>query len=288
MKTDRHVRALNTIFEFWKEKHSYPSNIDVSKLLGISPNIWGNIRRTMIKNGKLIESALWDFELSNDILQKFLENDKKIKEVSSQTVDTQPLVRPAQSILNKQPQKDQKKLTVTNRLSVEIPILGQVVAGTDRGPDDLVVDLSPNGETLLLPDIDDGQEVYVLEVQGHSMESDAILPNDYVIVERVSRTEIKNNDLVVVKYLKEEFNSANEDNFNAAITISDNFRGPTLKYYNEILVVVGKNKKGEKVEEIRYQLSPKNKDKRYTIVTRHIDSDDLGRVVSVHRTIRRL
>jgi len=99
---------------------------------------------------------------------------------------------------------------------------------------------------------------------------------------------ISNNDLVVVKYLKEEFNSANEDNFNAAITISDNFRGPTLKYYNEILVVVGKNKKGEKVEEIRYQLSPKNKDKRYTIVTRHIDSDDLGRVVSVHRTIRRL
>lgn len=286
MKTDRQQKALIIIFEYWKEHHSYPSNIEVAKLLDISPNIWGNIRRAMIQNGKLVNSILWDFELSSDILQKFVFNDKKLNEISIQS----PVIKASiqSPSINKQPQKEPIKNTLSRKQSVEIPILGQVVAGTDRGPDDLIVDLSPSGETLLLPDIDDGQEIYVLEVQGRSMESDSILPNDYVIVERISSINLKNNDLIVAKYLKDEFNSVNEDEFNYAIKNSDNFKGPTLKYYNQIPVVVEKNKKGEKIEEIRYQLAPKNKDSRYTIITRYIDPDNVGRVVSIHRTIRRL
>lgn len=288
MKTDRQLKALGIIFEFWKEKHSYPSNLDMAQLLEVSPNIWGNIRRAMVQNGKLSHSNLWDFELTGEILNDFMANDKNLKEVLIQQGQIEQPAKTLQNSKNKQPQIERTNSEISQKSSIEIPILGQVVAGTNRGPDDLIVDLSPSGETLLLPDIDDGQDAYVLEVIGRSMESDAILPNDYVIVEKISRTELKNNDLVVVKYLKEEFNSVDEETFNHAITNSDNFRGPTLKYYNEILVTIGKNRKGEKIQEIRYQLAPKNKDVRYVIKTRYIDPDGIGRVVSVHRTIRRL
>jgi len=289
MKSDRQPKAVKIIFEYWKEHHSYPSNVDMARLLDVDANIWGNIKRAMFDNKKLMPSTPWDFELPSDILEKFIDNDKRVNAISAQSTNQQTSFLSTQSSkLNREYKKEKKNAPISTNGSIEIPILGQVIAGTDRGPDDLIVNLSPSGETLLLPDIDDGQEIYVLEVQGRSMESDSILPNDYVIVERVPRIELKNNDLVVVKYLKEEFNTVEEDVFQNAIVINDNFNGPTLKYYNQISVTVGKNKKNGKIEEIRYQLAPKNKDKKYTIVTRYIDPDDVGRVVSVHRTIRRL
>ena len=289
MKSDRQPKAVKIIFEYWKEHHSYPSNVDMARLLDVDANIWGNIKRAMFDNKKLMPSTPWDFELPSDILEKFIDNDKRVNAISAQSTNQQTSFLSTQSSkLNREYKKEKKNAPISTNGSIEIPILGQVIAGTDRGPDDLIVNLSPSGETLLLPDIYDGQEIYVLEVQGRSMESDSILPNDYVIVERVPRIELKNNDLVVVKYLKEEFNTVEEDVFQNAIVINDNFNGPTLKYYNQISVTVGKNKKNGKIEEIRYQLAPKNKDKKYTIVTRYIDPDDVGRVVSVHRTIRRL
>ena len=240
----------------------------------------------MMKSGKLIESPVWDFEISNEIFQKFAENKRKRSHVARELGKTQETFR----LNNPKNQREQKIAIPDKSLKkpVEISIFGQVRAGTTLGPDDLIVDLSPSGDTILLPDIDDGQEIFVLEVQGRSMESDAILPNDYVIVERVSFPMIKDGDLIVAKYLKEEFNFVSEDDFDIAISDESNFAGPTLKYFRQISVNVGKDIKGKSVNEIRYMLAPRNKDKRYTIETRYIDPQDLGRVVSIHRAIRRL
>lgn len=294
MKTDRQQRALKIIYDYWKKNGAYPSNAEMVRLLTDvkDANQWGNTRRAMFKNGKLeeSESGTWDFKLSDKILADFIENDTRIAKVSAaieapKNVDKLPAESPTRTPVKP---TSQVKLSYDAQQIGDIPIYGQVVAGTDRGPDDLIVDLSPSGDTLPILDVDDGRSVFALEVQGRSMVSDSILPNDYVIVERVSLIEIKDGDLIVAKYLKEKFNDINDPEIvEAAFENPNNYDGPTLKYFRQLQVKTTLAD-GQEFEEVKYQLAPKNKDHRYTVITRHLEPDDLGRVISIHRMIRKL
>lgn len=292
MKTDRQQRALKIIYDYWKTNEAYPSNVDMVKFLSDikDANEWGNTRRAMIKNGKLIESLVWDFELSDEVLANLRANDKRAQEVTSFASEYQPDGKSHSTKTSTLLTKTALKLIPASG-SVQpgdIPIYGQVRAGTDRGPDDLVIDLSSSGDTLNILDVDDSRPIFALEVQGRSMVSDSILPNDFVIVERVSFPEIKDGDLIVAKYLKEEFNRINDlEMIDAALDNPNNYDGPTLKYFRR-LPVKAKLANGQEFEEVRYQLAPKNKDPHYTVITRHIVPDDLGRVISVHRLIRKI
>lgn len=293
MKTDRQQRALKIIYDYWKKNGAYPSNAEMVRLLTDvkDANRWGNTRRAMFKNGKLKKSLVWDFELPDDILVNLKANDNRAQEMATTPSKPQtPLARTSSVLPLSSPSKINPQFTPRNKSLQpgEIPIYGQVRAGTDRGPDDLAVDLSPSGDTLSLPDVDEGRSVFALEVQGLSMVSDSILPNDFVIVERVSFPEIKDGDLIVAKYLKEEFNEITDsDTMDAALDNPNNYKGPTLKYFRRLLA---KNKfsNGQEFEETRYQLAPKNRQPEYTITTRHISSDDLGRVIAIHRMVRML
>jgi SOS-response transcriptional repressor LexA len=154
--------------------------------------------------------------------------------------------------------------------------MGEVQAGTTLGPDDLRVAFSTNTEPLSLPDIEQGQDVFALEVTGESMVSDNILPQDLIVVEKVGIDQIKIGDLIVTRYLKVKFNKLSKAEIDDILSNADNYDGPTLKYLIK------------KEDGVGYVLAPKNRDLRYTIETRQIKVDEIGRVVAVHRTIRRL
>jgi repressor LexA len=69
-----------------------------------------------------------------------------------------------------------------------LPLLGRIAAGQP-------IEAVQNNETISLADFVRSKEVFVLEVRGDSMQDEAILNGDYVMVEK-SRTA-HNGDIVV-------------------------------------------------------------------------------------------
>jgi repressor LexA len=70
----------------------------------------------------------------------------------------------------------------------ELPLLGRIAAGRP-------VEAVENPETISLTDFTRSKDVFVLEVRGDSMQDEAILDGDYILVEKTSVAS--NGDIVV-------------------------------------------------------------------------------------------
>ena len=79
-------------------------------------------------------------------------------------------------------------LAGSGNMGVSLPLVGRIAAGRP-------VEALQNPETISLADITRSRDVFVLEVRGDSMQDEAILNGDYVMVEK-SRTA-HNGDIVV-------------------------------------------------------------------------------------------
>jgi repressor LexA len=71
---------------------------------------------------------------------------------------------------------------------ISLPLVGRIAAGRP-------VEALQNPETISLADITRSRDVFVLEVRGDSMQDEAILDGDYVLVEK---TKIARNGEIVV------------------------------------------------------------------------------------------
>lgn len=86
------------------------------------------------------------------------------------------------------PPKGRLKQAMAVNTGVVLPLLGRIAAGQP-------IEAVENPETISLADFVRSKEVFVLEVRGDSMQDEAILDGDYVLVEK-SKTA-HNGDIVV-------------------------------------------------------------------------------------------
>ena len=86
------------------------------------------------------------------------------------------------------PPKGKLKQAMSVNTGVVLPLLGRIAAGEP-------IEAVQNPVTISLADFVRSKEVFVLEVRGDSMQDEAILNGDYVLVEK-SRTA-HNGDIVV-------------------------------------------------------------------------------------------
>jgi repressor LexA len=86
------------------------------------------------------------------------------------------------------PPRGKLKQSMGVNTSLVLPLLGRIAAGRP-------IEAVENPETISLADFVRSKEVFVLEVRGESMQDEAILNGDYVLVEK-SKTA-HNGDIVV-------------------------------------------------------------------------------------------
>jgi len=81
-----------------------------------------------------------------------------------------------------------KSMQVAASVGTELPLLGRIAAGRP-------VEALQNQETISLADFTRSKEVFVLQVKGDSMQDEAILEGDYILVEKTSA--VRNGEIVV-------------------------------------------------------------------------------------------
>ena len=86
------------------------------------------------------------------------------------------------------PPKGRLKQAMSVNTAVVLPLLGRIAAGQP-------IEAVENPETISLADFVRSKEVFVLEVRGNSMQDEAILDGDYVLVEKARTAH--NGDIVV-------------------------------------------------------------------------------------------
>ncbi len=86
------------------------------------------------------------------------------------------------------PPKGRLKQSMAVNTAVVLPLMGRIAAGQP-------IQAIENPETISLADFVQSKEVFVLQVRGDSMQDEAILDGDYVLVEK-SKTA-HNGDIVV-------------------------------------------------------------------------------------------
>src|ERR1700751_4853580 len=86
------------------------------------------------------------------------------------------------------PPKGKLKQSMSVNSSVVLPLRGRIAA-------DIPIEAVQNSETISLADFVRSKEVFVLEVRGDSMQDEAILDGDYVLVEKARTAH--NGDIVV-------------------------------------------------------------------------------------------
>ena len=86
------------------------------------------------------------------------------------------------------PPKGKLKQSMSVNTGVVLPLLGRIAAGQP-------IEAMQNQETISLADFVRSKEVFVLEVRGDSMQDEAILNGDYVLVEKAKTAH--NGDIVV-------------------------------------------------------------------------------------------
>ena len=86
------------------------------------------------------------------------------------------------------PPKGRLKLAMSVNTSVVLPLVGRIAAG-------MPIEAVQGNETISLADFVRSKEVFVLEVRGDSMQDEAILNGDYVMVEKLKTAH--NGDIVV-------------------------------------------------------------------------------------------
>jgi repressor LexA len=84
--------------------------------------------------------------------------------------------------------KGKLKQSMSVNTGVVLPLLGRIAAGQP-------IEAVQNPETISLADFVQSKEVFVLEVRGESMQDEAILDGDYVLVEKTKNAH--NGDIVV-------------------------------------------------------------------------------------------
>src|SRR5216110_4011231 len=86
------------------------------------------------------------------------------------------------------PPKGRLKQSMSVNTAVVLPVMGRIAAGQP-------IEAVQNPETISLADFVRSKEVFVLEVRGDSMQDEAILDGDYVLVEKARTAH--NGDIVV-------------------------------------------------------------------------------------------
>jgi repressor LexA len=86
------------------------------------------------------------------------------------------------------PPKGKLKQSMSVNTAVVLPLMGRIAAGQP-------IEAVENPETISLADFVRSKEVFVLEVRGDSMQDEAILDGDYVLVEKARTAH--NGDIVV-------------------------------------------------------------------------------------------
>src|ERR1700728_843286 len=86
------------------------------------------------------------------------------------------------------PPKGRLKQAMSVNTAVVLPLVGRIAAGQP-------IEAVQNNETISLADFVRSKEVFVLEVRGDSMQDEAILDGDYVMVEKARTAH--NGDIVV-------------------------------------------------------------------------------------------
>jgi repressor LexA len=81
-----------------------------------------------------------------------------------------------------------KSMAMGASASAELPLMGRIVAGRP-------VEALQNPETISLADFTRSKEVFVLQVRGDSMQDEAILDGDYILVEKTGA--VRNGEIVV-------------------------------------------------------------------------------------------
>jgi len=81
-----------------------------------------------------------------------------------------------------------KSMEVAASAAMELPLMGRIAAGHP-------VEALQNPETISLADFTRSKEVFVLQVKGDSMQDEAILDGDYILVEKTSA--VRNGEIVV-------------------------------------------------------------------------------------------
>jgi len=86
------------------------------------------------------------------------------------------------------PPKGKLKQSMAVNTGVVLPLVGRIAAGRP-------IEAVENPETISLADFVRSKDVFVLEVRGESMQDEAILSGDYVLVEKTKTAH--NGDIVV-------------------------------------------------------------------------------------------
>ena len=86
------------------------------------------------------------------------------------------------------PPKGRLKQAMSVNTGLVLPLLGRIAAG-------MPIEAVQSNETISLADFVRSKEVFVLEVRGDSMQDEAILDGDYVMVEKLKTAH--NGDIVV-------------------------------------------------------------------------------------------
>src|SRR5580698_7382741 len=86
------------------------------------------------------------------------------------------------------PPKGKLKQSMNVNTGVVLPLMGRIAAGRP-------IEAVQSNETISLADFVRSKEVFVLEVRGESMQDEAILNGDYVLVEKTKTAH--NGDIVV-------------------------------------------------------------------------------------------
>ncbi len=81
-----------------------------------------------------------------------------------------------------------KSMEVAASTAMELPLMGRIAAGRP-------VEALQNPETISLADFTRSKEVFVLQVKGDSMQDEAILDGDYILVEKTG--VVRNGEIVV-------------------------------------------------------------------------------------------
>src|SRR6058998_1249407 len=86
------------------------------------------------------------------------------------------------------PPKGRLKQSMSVNTAMVLPVMGRIAAGQP-------IEAVERNETISLADFVQSKEVFVLEVRGESMQDEAILDGDYVLVEKTKTAH--NGDIVV-------------------------------------------------------------------------------------------
>src|SRR5579872_3059268 len=93
------------------------------------------------------------------------------------------------------PPKGRLKQAMSVNTTMVLPLMGRIAAGQP-------IEAIENPETISLADFVRSKEVFVLEVRGDSMQDEAILDGDYVLVEKLKTAH--NGDIVVAIVNKDD------------------------------------------------------------------------------------